>query len=486
MTVNSDRSGSAGRRARRPFPARARLIGVTAALAAVLLAAGCSSSSSSTTSAGSTSAASPAASATAATGSTAASPAASAGPGSDIGLTATTITIGMIADVDTSLAPGLFQKSVNAVKAWATDVNASGGLAGRKVVVDFCDSKLDPNATTNCVINACQNDFALVGTSANALEDISDIDGCKDAAGKAIGIPDLAALAFLPLACDPDTYLIGGYGPYCATAKENPQSYTANVGDARYYTSQFKGLHGVFVYDSDVPTLKTDFLPNFAGATDLGIKQDAEGTYAESGEAPESALTPVISAIKAAGSSFVYAGSTPQNTILLEREAKLQGVSSVKIWACNSGCYDSSFYQQGGAVVNGTYAQLDDLPFYTEYQDNPALAALVKQMGGTTNLNNNAVLAYVMALLFQDAVQKATANGGTLDRQTLFTALSNEHSFDADGIIGPTNVGGHQLSSCDVITQLVNGQWQRVYPTKPGTFDCNSGNTKTIKLNVTA
>ncbi len=464
---------------------RGRLAAI-AALAAVLLAAGCSSASSS--SPGSASGSTAPASAAAASATTSAAPAGSAGPagpGTDIGLTATTIKVGMIADVDTSLAPGLFQKSENAVKAWADIVNANGGLAGRKVVVDFCDSKLDPNATTNCVINACQNDFALVGTSANALEDLSDIDGCKNAAGKAIGIPDLAAFAFLPLACDPDTYLIGGYGPYCATAKQNPQTYLANIGDARYYTSQFKNLHGVFVYDSDVPTLKTDFLPNFQGDEDLGIKADAQGSYAESGSAPESALTPVISAIKAAGSSYVYAGSTPQNTILLEREAKLQGVSSVKVWACNSGCYDSSFYAQGGSVVNGTYAQLDDLPFYTEYQDNPSLAALVKQMGGTSNLNNNAVLSYVMCLLFQDAVQKATANGGTLDRQTLFTALNGESSFDADGIIGPTNVGGHQLSNCDVITQLVNGQWQRVYPTKPGTFDCNSGNTKTIKMNVT-
>jgi ABC-type branched-subunit amino acid transport system substrate-binding protein len=462
---------------------RGRLAAI-AALAALLLAAGCSSASSSSPGSASGSTA-PASAAAAASATTSAAPAGSAGPGTDIGLTATTIRVGMIADVDTSLAPGLFQKSVNAVKAWADIVNANGGLAGRKVVVDFCDSKLDPNATTNCVINACQNDFALVGTSANALEDLSDIDGCKNAAGKAIGIPDLAAFAFLPLACDPDTYLIGGYGPYCATAKQNPQTYLANIGDARYYTSQFKNLHGVFVYDSDVPTLKVDFLPNFQGDEDLGIKADAQGSYAESGSAPESALTPVISAIKAAGSSYVYAGSTPQNTILLEREAKLQGVSSVKVWACNSGCYDSSFYAQGGSVVNGTYAQLDDLPFYTEYQDNPALAALVKQMGGTSNLNNNAVLSYVMCLLFQDAVQKATANGGTLDRQTLFTALNGESSFDADGIIGPTNVGGHQLSNCDVITQLVNGQWQRVYPAKPGTFDCNSGNTKTIKMNVT-
>jgi hypothetical protein len=52
---------------------------------------------------------------------------------------------------------------------------------------------------------------------------------------------------------------------------------------------------------SDVPMLKTDFLPNFQGDEDLGIKADAQGSYAESGSAPESALTPVISAIKAAG-----------------------------------------------------------------------------------------------------------------------------------------------------------------------------------------
>ena len=482
MTANSDRPGA---RPARPPRARVRLLGVIGAIAAVLLMAGCSSSSSSTGSAPSTTAASSAASATAASGTAAASPAASAGTADDIGITATTIKVGLIADVDTSLAPGLFQKSVNAVKAWASIVNANGGLDGRQVTVDFCDSKLDPNATTNCVIKACQNDFALVGTSANALEDISDIDGCKNAAGKAVGIPDLAAFAFLPLACDPDTYLIGGYGPYCATAKENPQTYTANTGDARYYASQFKGLHGVYVYDSDVPTLKVAFLPNFQGDADLGIKQDAQGSYAESGSAPQSALTPVIAAIKASGSSFVYAGSTPQNTILLEREAKLQGANSVKVWACNSGCYDSSFYQQGGSVVNGTYAQLNDLPFYTEYQDNPALAALVRQVGGTANLNNNAVLSYVQALLFQDAVQKATANGGTLDRASLFTALKGETSFDAEGIIGPANVGGHQPSSCDVITQLVNGQWQRVYPAKPGTFDCSSGNSKTIKMNIT-
>ncbi len=482
VTASSDRPGGAGRRARRPFPARARLLGVVAALAAVLLAAGCSSSSSSS----STGASGTTASSSAASGSASAAPSGSAAPASDIGITATTIRVGMIADVNTPVQPGLFQKSVNAVKAWADIVNAGGGLAGRKVVVDFCDSKLDPNATANCVIQACQNDFALVGTAANALEDISDIDGCKNAAGKAAGIPDLAAVAFLPLGCDQDTYTIVGLGPYCATAKSNPQTYTAPVGDTRYYASHFKDLHGVFVYDSDVPTLKISFLPQFkVDGTTFGVKADGTGFFPEPGAAPQSALTPVVARMKSSGSTFVYLGGTPSNSILLEREAKLQGVNSVKVWACDSGCYDSSFITQGGSTVNGTYANLNNLPFYTDYQSSPALSALVKQLGGVNNLNNNALNSYETALLFQDVVQKVAASGATLDRQTLFAALKNEHSFNAGGIIGTTDIGNHVPSPCVVVAQVQNGQWARTYPSKPGTFDCSSNNIATVKMNIT-
>ncbi len=427
MTAKSDRPGGARaavRRAGRPFPARTRFIGLIVALAAaVLLAAGCTTVSSS--SSGSTAASSATATQAAPTGSAAAG---------DIGITATTIRVAMIADVNSSLAPGLFQKSVNAMNAWAAIVNASGGLGGRKVVVDFCDAKLDPNSTTNCVIKACQSDFAMVGTSANALTDLSDIDGCKNAQGQAVGIPDLAAFAFLPQGCDPDTYTIGGLGPYCATAKGNPQTYALNVGDYRYYTSHFKNLNGIFVYSSEPPSLKLDFDPGFQVGENLGIKPDGQGFYPESAAAPQSALTPVVSVMKSAGATFAYGGGTPQNTIMLEREARLQGVNGVKVWASNSGIYDSSFIAQGGSTVNGTYASLNDLPFYTEYQDNPAEAGLIKQMGGIANVNNNALNSYMAALLFQDAVTKAVANGGTLNRTTLFAALKNEHSFDAKGV----------------------------------------------------
>jgi len=455
---------------------RARFAGLIAAMAAaVLLAAGCSSASSSSGSS---------APATSDTATQAASPTGSAAPGTDIGLTATTIRVGLIADVNNPLVPGLFQKSVNAVNAWAKDINASGGLAGRQVTVDFCDSKLDPNATANCVIKACQNDFALVGTSANALQDLADIDGCKNAQGKAAGLPNLAAFAFPPASCDPDTYLTAGLSTYCATAKQHPQTYTVPVGDSRYFTSHYPGLHGIWLYDSDVPTFKLTQTPVFQAGSNLGIKKDGQGYYALSGSAPQSALTPFMQVIKSSGSTFVYDDVTTASMVLVRREAQLQGVNSVKVWECNSGCYDPSFYQQGGAAVNGTYALMLNLPYLSDYQANPTLSKLITQLGGLNNFNNNALNSYVQALLFEDAVQKAVANGGTLDRQALFTALNGEHSFNAKGIIGTTDVGNHTPSTCQVIVQLQNGVWQRVNPTKPGTFDCNSANVVKLQMDV--
>jgi ABC-type branched-subunit amino acid transport system substrate-binding protein len=449
--------------------------------AAILLAAGCSSSSSSS-STGSPSAAATSAAASAAGSApdtTGASPVASAA-GTDVGLTASTIRVAMIADVNNPLVPGLFQDSVNAVKAWATDINASGGLAGRKVVVDFCDSKLDPNASSNCVIKACQNDFAMVGTSANAIVDLSDIDGCKNAQGQAIGIPNLPAFAFPPAACDPKTYLVSGIGTFCKTAKESPPTSEVPIGDARYFTSHFQNLHGIWLYDSDDPTFKQTQTPTFEAESNLGIKKDGQGFYALSGAAPQSALTPFIQQIKSSGSTFVYDDVTTAAMVLLRREAQLQGVNTVKVWECNSGCYDPAFYQQGGATVNGTYAMLLDLPYLSDYKTNPTLGKLITQLGGLTKFNNNAENSYVNALLFQDAVNKAAATG-TLNRQTLFTALNDEHSFTGQGLIGPTDVGNHKTTPCEVLVQLQNGVWNRVDPVTPGTFNCSSANNTVIK-----
>ena len=176
----------------------------------------------------------------------------------------------------------------------------------------------------------------------------SDVDGCKNAAGKAVGIPNLAAFAFPPLSCDPDTYLIAGLGSYCSTAKDNPQTYTVPVGDARYLTSHNPGLHGIWLYDSDDPTFKLTQTPVFQAESNLGIKADGQGFYAVSGAVPQSALTPFIQQIKASGSTFVYDDvTTPEHGAAAQGGRSCRASTRSRSGMCNSGCYDPTFVPAG-------------------------------------------------------------------------------------------------------------------------------------------
>ena len=112
----------------------------------------------------------------------------------EVGVTATTITVTVVADVINAVRPGLFKGSWDGVKAWGDYMNSKGGLACRKVVVKEADSKLSPTDANNAVAAACGNSVALVGTTALFFDNVSAMNNCKDKAGKPRGLPDLAEL----------------------------------------------------------------------------------------------------------------------------------------------------------------------------------------------------------------------------------------------------------------------------------------------------
>ena len=179
----------------------------------------------------------------------------------DVGITATEIRLAVIADVDTPVQPGLFQKSVDAMNAWAKTVNQAGGIAGRKLVIDFIDSKLNPNETRNAIIKACANDFAMVGGEALFLNNTADMVACKNSAGAAIGLPDMPGLALdTNENCSPVTFLAAGLGKYCATKDQHPQTYTVLQGDYLYYMKKNKDLHGIWTVPGDLAATKNAVL----------------------------------------------------------------------------------------------------------------------------------------------------------------------------------------------------------------------------------
>jgi ABC-type branched-subunit amino acid transport system substrate-binding protein len=403
----------------------------------------------------------------------------------DVGITPKEIRVAVVADVDNPVVPGLFQSGVDAVKAWAKIVNRQGGIAGRKVVVDFIDSHLSPDEARNAVIKACSQDFAMVGSEALFLNNVDDMVACKDAQGNATGLPDTPGLALeVPQRCSPVSYVSSGDSKFCATLDQHPQTYYPNAGDERYYLQKFKDLHGIWLVPNDLRATRNAQITNFQAGVDLGMKKDGDGFYDTSARSPQSALTPFVQVIKDNSSNFAYNGNANNIMVLLRREAKLQGANSVKLWACNQGCYDSQFLKQGGADVEGTYTWIRTLPFYSEYKSNPTLKALVKEIGGVDKMNANAMEAFVGAKLFETAAKKAASNGGTLNRKSLLDALASNHKFDADGIIGPMDIGNRTPNPCIVVAQVKSGKLVRVHPTKPGTFDCNPKNIQPVKMDL--
>jgi hypothetical protein len=168
--------------------------------------------------------------------------------------------------------------------------------------------------------------------------------------------------------------------------------------------------------------------------------------------------------------------------VFLRKEAQIQGVSTVKVWDCALQCYDRRLIEEGGNAVDGQYVSLFFIPF-EEAKQNKSVNNYLKNVGGIQKADGFGAQAWTAGLFFRDVVNnvvKADGNNG-LTRARFLEEAAKVHNFTADGMLGPTDVGGRKVSPCGVILQVKNGKFVRVSPTKKGTIDC-SGGTKTVNV----
>jgi Periplasmic binding protein len=406
----------------------------------------------------------------------------------EIGVTDAEIHIAVMADVDNTIAPNVFVGARDAVEGFAKYINSSCAtknkcLAGRKLVVDFYDSQLNPNEVRNGQIKACTNDLAMVGTSALLVNSVDDMRNCKDHAGRTTGIPEIPAItSALVQQCSDESFPILPPTIECATTDQHPQTYVANVGRGYYFTRKYGDLHGVYVFSNDSPIgLVLQVASGIGGIRDAGgankgVRSDADLTISGVDAQRQDALTPAVQALKAHSSNYAQCAIQYQCTVSLRKEAALQGITNqVKVWDCNS-CYDKKFLSDGGTDVENTYVDDLYLPFYDpkEAKANPMLANFVRYTG-KDNVDFGGAYAWGAAVAFRDAVNATVKTHGVngLTRANLLAALNNIHQFDADGMLAPIDLAGRKTTDCHVLTQVRNGTFVRVEPTKPGTFDCN-------------
>jgi ABC-type branched-subunit amino acid transport system substrate-binding protein len=396
----------------------------------------------------------------------------------DVGITPTTINVEVMADVGSPLAPGLFQGNFDAMNAYAAYVNANGGIACRKLVVKTWDTKLDPTESKNGLIDACANAFALVGNNALFNPDVSPMTGCVDKSGKPTGLPDVAALAAdINERCAPTAFVIQLVAEICPVPASGPRPQLAMVGPTKYYIDHAgTQLHGIYMVPGDLPTTVQASTPQIDAQAQAGIKWDA--TPKVSGADQQAAYTPRIQLAKAANSNYVYDGSNDVAMIRMMKEAKAQGLTSVKWWTCSLACYTKAMLAQGGSDVEGTYVWMQFLPF-EEANLNPEATAYVNGVG-PSKVDSFGAQAWQAGGAFKQVVDQIVAKDGpnAVTRTTVLAGLKNVKGFTDNGWIGETNLRG--ASPCYILMQIQNGKFVRVFPAKAGTLDCSASNLTTV------
>jgi hypothetical protein len=403
----------------------------------------------------------------------------------DIGVTESEITVTVMADVGSPLAPGLFQGNVDAMNAFADYVNANGGIACRDLVVNTWDSKLDPTESKNGIIDACSSAVAMVGGNALFNPDPAPLTECPDKAGAATGLPNLVALANdINEVCAPTTYVVQAVTETCPIDLEaGPRDIKVIVAATRYYVENFgPDLHGLFLVPGDLPTTVQSATPQIAGQAEVGITWD--GTPKVSGRDEQPAYTPRIQAAKAAGSTYMYMGSNDRSMIRLRKEANAQGLDTVKVWACSLACYTKLFLEEGGTDIEGTYVWMQFLPF-EEADTNEALKAYVDSVGAD-KVDSFGAQAWQAGLAFKHVIDGIVAAEGPngVTRASILDGLANIEDFDAGGWTGPNTLRG--VSDCFVLMQVTGGAFTRVFPEEEGTLSCDPENVVTVNIDTVA
>jgi len=393
----------------------------------------------------------------------------------EIGVTADTISVEVMADTGSPLAPGLFQGNVDAMNGFAKYVNANGGIGCRQLKVEAWDSKLDATESKNGLINACQNSLALVGGNALFNPDVTVLGNCVDKAGQPVGLPDFAALANdINEQCADNSFVMTSVAESCKTLT-GTRDLTAFIGQMKFYQTLNPNLTGIYLVPGDLPTTVQSATYQIETMRLLGI--NLTNTPKVSGRLEQAGFTPFVQMLKAGNGNFVYNGSNDQAMIKMRKESAAQGLTDVNVWACSIACYTPAF-KAAGSAVDGTYVWLSFLPF----EEASSNAAVKNYVDSVAKPDSFGAQAWQSGMAFKKAIDEIVAEKGpnAITRAAVIEKMKTLE-FDADGWIGK-RTGTKSFSDCFVMLQAKGGTFERVFPSKVGTMDCKSTNLTKISI----
>jgi ABC-type branched-subunit amino acid transport system substrate-binding protein len=373
------------------------------------------------------------------------------GSGSTPGVTATSVTVGQVDDLTLPI-PGLFKGAEDGVQAYFDYVNSTGGVNGRKLVLDARDSGFQGGTVTQATGDQVRKDLALVGGFTlldSAEQPVIDLAHMPD-----VGYPLSPQLAqdrnvFSPLPNADDDYPLGEMKYFAQTYPDAvkhvgilwAKATSATEASETAFESALKAAGFDIVYDRGFSPLESTFLPDVLQMKSLGVQMFI------SNQMPDS-----------------YAAT-------LAKEMQEQSFHPMNI---EGAAYSNQLVSLAGSAGDGMYiAQPYALYIGQDASAVPAVALFdrwVKKADPSANFEIETVYGWTSAELF---VQALRAAGSDPTRAKLVQALGRITSFDADGLIPQENPSANVPGPCWLLAQIKNGHIQRVAPTPATGFICS-------------
>ncbi len=352
------------------------------------------------------------------------------------GITATSVNVANVSWAT------IFKGAGVGADAYAQYVNSTGGVNGRKIVVNVGDDG-DSGATNKQLTqNAITNDFALVGSFS-----LQDSFGGTLLANNP-GVPNVSVVL------DPATNKLPN------TFSPVPLNDGWEEGALQYFKHRFPHDTNVGTLVGDMPSAESAWAGEKYVLEKVGYKVVYDPTYAVT----QTDFTENVIAMKNAGVNILFVDQLPvQYAPALLKDLQQQNFHPVVVLGAATYSNQLVSASGGAANVNGDFLdQNASLYLGTDATVVPAVATFLKWVNIASpgfKADLFTMYGWISAELFAQALKNA---GSDPSRGSLLQALSKITSFDGDHIISANNPAAKTQGNCYLIGHVVNGQFQRL------------------------
>ena len=387
------------------------------------------------------------------TGNSGSAGAGGSGGGQTAGVTANSITVGQVDDLS-SPVPGLFKGAEDGAKAYFAYANSTGGVDGRKLVLDARDSAFQGGTVTQDTQQQIAHDFALVGG-------FSLLDSAEQPLIDAAHMPDVGYPLSPQLASDRNVF-----SPLPSTSNDYPIGFMKYL--AQTYPEAVK--HTAVLWANATSATQAS-----EAAFERALKSEGFDIVYDRGFSPfESTFLTDVLQMKSLGVQLFFSTQMPDTyAATLAKEMQQQSFTPVVV---QGAAYSSQLVSLAGSAGENMYiGQQYALYIGQDAKAVPAVSLLdkwVKKVDPSANFEIETLYGWAAAQLFVQALRSA---GSDPTRAKLVQALGKVTSFDAGGLIPQENPSANVPAQCWLLAQIKGGNVVRVAPTPATGFVCDPG-----------